>query len=591
MECPSCGAEVRDPEAVFCARCGASLEDARATTGDPADEGAATATPPQSGEPDPGDAPDPGAPSAPPTTEHETVGPPAGEGYDPGPPPATRPTTPHSPPGETAPTGPYWETAQQAEPDDSGARTDPDSGAQPGPPVESGTATQGASVPVRDFALALQRSFVSGGWTHAVGAAAIGFLTLVGAGALIVGAIALGAADGGGFGPNINALDVLSLVVIFGLSVMGVNLAVDFDGGLGVGGAAFSMVWLGALLAVGYALTWATARAVAARAQQTPRAQMLQGAKVAVPFALSCLLAALLFKLTEDGATLSASAPQAFTFGLFWAALFGGLGGLRSTGSLQRTWGRGLDLLKARRRWLYEGVAAGGIMLGTTALAAAAAFLVVIIMTLARDESLDGLTVGGVIAAFVLVLLTLPNVLSVLAAVALGAPLASGLSGGESLSIIGVGGTSPGAPSLLLLLIPLLSCLLGGFSAYRHSIDRARALGVLSTAALTYAGVLATLSLVNHVSFDSGFALVDRAGNVSTSFFAVLLLGLIWAGAAGAAGWKLAEMQEPNAPQASHGPHGDDRPQDHGGPEHGYAPPGYGQPGNATVERDRPPRQ
>ncbi len=609
MECPSCGAEVRDPEAVFCARCGASLEAARpagddattpspapgddATTslpppGDPADD-ATTSVPPPGDTPAPsppqaGDEPAAGPTTAHPTTEHPTAAPPAGHGYDPGPPPAPRPTNTQGPPGEAAPTGPYWETARQVEPHGPDAPLGPDTGAQPGPPPQGGTTLSGASVPVRDFALALQRAFVSGGWTHALGAAAIGFLTLMGAGALIVGAIALGAAEGGGLGPNINALDVLSLAVIFGLSVMGVNLAIDFEGGLDVGGAEFSMVWLGALLVVGYALIWATARAVALRPPQTARAQMVQGAKIAVPFALSCLLAALLFKLTEDGSTFSASAPQAFTFGLFWGALFGGLGGLRSAGSLQRMWGRGLDLLKTKRRWLYEGVAAGGIMLGTTALAAAAAFLVIIIVGLARDETFDGLTVRGVITALVLLLLTLPNVLSVLASVALGAPLASGLSRGESLSIIGLGGTSPGAPSLLLLLVPLLSCLLGGFSAYRHSIDRARALGVLSTAALTYSGALALLSLVNHVTFDSGFALVDRAGNVSTNSFAVLMLGLIWAGAAGGAGWKLAELQEPNTP-ASRGPRSDDE------PEHGYAPPGFRQPGDAPVQRDPPPRQ
>jgi len=604
MECPSCGAEVRDPEAVFCARCGASLEAARpagddATTsspapGDPAGDDATTSLPqpgdtPASSPPQAGDEPAAGPTLAPPTTEHPTTehptaAPPVGHSYDPGPPPAPRPTNPQGPPSEAAPTGPYWETARQVEPHSPDAPLGPDTAAQPGPPPQGGTTPSEASVPVRDFALALQRSFVSGGWTHALGAAAIGFLTLMGAGALIVGAIALGAAEGGGLGPNINALDVLSLVVIFGLSVMGVNLAIDFEGGLDVGGAEFSMVWLGALLVVGYALVWATARAVTLRPPQTARAQMAQGAKIAVPFALSCLVAALLFKLTEDGSTFSASAPQALTFGLFWGALFGGLGGLRSAGSLQRMWGRGLDLLKTKRRWLYEGVAAGGIMLGTTALAAAAAFLVIIIVGLARDETFDELTVRGVIAALVLLLLTLPNVLSVLASVALGAPLASGLSGGESLSIIGLGGTSPGAPSLLLLLVPLLSCLLGGFSAYRHSIDRARALGMLSTAALTYAGALALLSLVNHVTFDSGFALVDRAGNVSTNFFAVLMLGLIWAGAAGAAGWKLAELQEPNTP-ASRGPRSDDE------PEHGYAPPGYRQPGDAPVQRDLPPRQ
>ncbi|MGH2752492.1 MAG: hypothetical protein ACRDK3_16725 [Actinomycetota bacterium] len=524
MKCTSCGAEIRDPEALYCARCGRPL----------------------------GRAGEPPAP-APPTTEHPVVSTTEGseQTYDPGPAPPVqgRPSEATSSEQETAPQGPTYESSLPGSLH-YGAQTDQPS---TGPPQqEAGTEAQSPTVPVRDFAVALQRSFVSGGWAQAAGAAAIGFLTLVGLGAVIVAAGAIGSP---GFGTGIDALYVLSLVVLFALSILGVSLEFGFDAGFGGEGAAFSMVWLGALVVFGYALSWATARAVADRDAPTPRAQMIEGAKVAVPFSLYCLLAALLFKISSGGSTLGASAPQALFFGLFWAAIFGAIGGLRSGGSLVTIWGRFLDAVKAKRRSVYEGVASGGVMLGTTGLAAAAAWLLIIIVALARGDSLDGLTVGGVVASLVLLTLTLPNILSLIASLALGAPLsgfgAVGLGGDESISIIGFGGRTAGGLVLLLLLIPLLSCLLGGFSAYRQSIDRSKLIQVLACAATTYAGTLALLSLLNRASFDALVPPLDVASSVSANFFAVALLGSLWAGVFGFAGWKLAEMQSSDSPGQS----------------------------------------
>jgi flagellar biogenesis protein FliO len=466
MTCPSCGAEIRDPEATFCARCGASLSHAGEPTGDP-----------------------------------------------------TR---------------------------------------------ESATRGGAATVPVRDFAIALGRSFTSGGWPQAAAAAALGFLSLLGLGALIVVAIVIN----GGLGPGLSAFDVLAAVVLFGESVMGVDLQAHFGGPIegfqGIEPAAFSMVWLGALLLFGYVLSWAVARTAAGRAPQGSRRLALEGAKVALPFALYCLLAAWLFTVPGLDATLRAHAGQAFVVGAFWAAVFGALGGLQAGGSLRLVSGRSLQWFKSKRRAVYEGVSAGGIMLGTTALSAAAAFLIIVIDALARNDVFDGLTIGGVVSGLIVLAFTLPNVLSLVASVSLGAPLTArfgapigpligerGFLGFDGLSIIGVGGRTSGALAFLLLLIPLLSCLLGGFSAYRHSLDRTKWLEVLGSAAASYAGVLALLSLLNGVNFEGGAALFGLTGRVAVNFFAVLLLGLLWGAVAGFAGWKLAEVQEPAAQQAA----------------------------------------
>ena len=466
MKCPSCGAEIRDPEATFCARCGAPLRNEGQPTGDP-----------------------------------------------------TR---------------------------------------------ESATRGGAESVPVRDFAIALGRSFTSGGWPQAAAAAALGFLSLLGLGALIVVAIVIN----GGLGPGLNAFEVLSAVVLFGESVMGVDIQATFVGPIegfqGFEPAAFSMVWLGALLLFGYVLSWAVARSSAERGAQPPKRQALEGAKVALPFALYCLLAAWLFKVPGPESTLQAHAGQAFVIGAFWAAVFGALGGLQAEGSLRLVSGRSMQWFKSKRRSVYEGMSAGGIMLGTTALSSGAAFLIIVIVALARNDLFDGLTIGGVVAGLIVLAFTLPNVLSLVASVSLGAPLTArfgapigpligepGFLGFDSLSIIGVGGRTSGALVYLLLLIPLLSCLLGGFSAYRHSLDRTKWIEVLGSAAATYAGVLALLSLLNGVTFEGGAALFGLTGRVAVNFFAVLALGLLWGAVAGFAGWKLAEVQESSPQQTS----------------------------------------
>jgi len=465
MTCPSCGAQIRDPEATFCARCGAPLSRASEPTGD-----------------------------------------------------QTR---------------------------------------------ESGTRGGAATVPVRDFAIALGRSFTSGGWPQAAAAAALGFLSLLGLGALIVVAIVVN----GGLGPGLNAFEVLAAVVLFGESVMGVDLQATFGGPIegvrGIESAAFSMVWLGGLLLFGYVLTWAVARSAAERPPQPSKHQALEGAKVALPFALYCVAAAWLFKVPGLDATLRVHPGQAFVIGAFWAAVFGALGGLQAGGSLRSVTGRWLQWFKSKRRAVYDGMSAGGIMLGTTALASAAAFLIIVIDALARNDLFDGLTIGGVVAGLIVLAFTLPNVLSLVASVSLGAPLTArfgvpfgpgigeqGFLGLDSLSIIGIGGRTSGALAFLLLLIPLLSCLLGGFSAYGQSLDRTKWLEVLGSAAATYAGVLALLSLLNGVNLEGGAALFDLTGRLAVNFFAVLLLGLLWGAVAGFAGWKLAEVQEPAPQQA-----------------------------------------
>lgn len=557
MKCSSCGADIRDPEAVFCARCGAPIKQESEPTrdlGDVASNSEQAGSGPSDGRAsETREQPAASSPTAggdEPETREQTGASSSPPGYDPGPPPRSEQS------GEQP--QPYFQSRQDA---------DPVAGPQTGRPPPgtqrqaSGGAT-GASVPIRDFTLALRRSFVSGGWGEAAAAAAIGFLALLGLGALIVAALFIGGAPGLGKDP----LEVLARVVLLGEAIMGVDLVVDFtlslEGStetLEGSGAIFSMVWLGALLIFGYALSWAVARSSARRSFDGPRRQALEGTKVAVPFAIYCLVAALLFKISSPPTT--AGAGQALVLGAFWAVVFGALGGLRAGGSLRGLPGRALEGARAKRRSLYEGLSAGGIMLGTTALASTAAFLIMVIVALARNDLFDGLTIGGVVSGLVVLALTLPNVLSLVAAVSLGAPLTAQLGltgdgslpfiGAESISVIGLGGRTSGALALLLLVIPLLSCLLGGFSAYRHSLDRSKMLEVLAWAAATYAGALALLSLLNGVQFEGGAALFGLAGRVSVNFFAVLLLGLAWGGALGFAGWKLAEMQDAAPPQAS----------------------------------------
>ena len=194
-------------------------------------------------------------------------------------------------------------------------------------------------------------------------------------------------------------------------------------------------------------------------------------------------------------------------------------------------------------------------MLLVTLVGAVAGVLLWIIIALAKGAAPRWFDFGDALAGIVYLAAFGPNVLITLVALSLGAPVDVGAQvkfGGRalgplqplSLSHWGDGG---GAPWYLwlLVLIPLVACLLGGFAARRNAKGSMRTIEVMLAAALTFAiplGVLATLSTAR-----LGAGLVRPRGYAYVAPDALVTFGLalLWAAGLGFAGWKMAEAQEP----------------------------------------------
>lgn len=382
------------------------------------------------------------------------------------------------------------------------------------------------------------RSLRSEGWVEAVGVAAFCFLSLLGIGAVLVVAAKLENPDlGAGAGP----LEVLSAMVVLGLAGIGVTLD--------LGRLSVDALPLGILVLFGWVVAWAARAAVAKRNIESPRAAAAEGMKLAVPLGLICFVAALLFRVGRTEDLLRADPAMALFVPSLWGALFGALGGLRSTGSLASHAGNGLAKLEARRRPFHEGIVAGGTMLVATALLSAAALLMIIIVGLMRGQPSAHLTAGDAMSGLVYLAAFFPNLVVLVASFALGAPVEVGarvsfggrpIGGFESFSLLGWDGPSPGGVALLLLLIPMAACLLGGFIARRRISDRSSLVAVLGSGGLVYAAILSLLGWLSAVRIGVG-VLGRGVGRLAPEAGIALLLALLWGTGVGWLGWKLAE--------------------------------------------------
>ncbi len=133
---------------------------------------------------------------------------------------------------------------------------------------------------VSDYADALRGRFLAS-WLDPLAAACLAFLVLLALGALLLVAAKL---QYPGFGAGANPIEVLSAIVILGLAILRVPIHVDQ--------LVVSVLPLGALLAAGFGIAWATS--VTLRSADERR--LLLGLSVGVPFGILCWLAALVFR-------------------------------------------------------------------------------------------------------------------------------------------------------------------------------------------------------------------------------------------------------------------------------------------------------
>ena len=500
MRCPSCGHEIADEAAAFCSRCGTALAASEGRATETVDVGEAGATD-EIGSTGVGAAPDTREVDAPlPGATTEEAG--------------------------HASEGPVPQTDAGA-----GARA----ASSPSSLASSMRRVRDSEVVVRG-----RRALLAGGWVDAAQAAGVAFLGVLVIGAALLLALKLHFPE---LGAGFNPISVLAAIVMAGLGTLGVPLH--------IGGIEISTVPLGALLASGAVIAWATSSALRER-ERDVAPLWLEGAKVAVPFALLCWLAALIFRIRAGPNPVASGGAEALVFPALWAALFGALGGARVRGTVRAVTGRILDRVRARWPDLYEGFAAGGVMLVVVAVLSAFALLLWVIIGLARGATPKGFTAGDAVAAVVYAVAFLPNVIVTIAGLSLGAPVEIGsqITGAGRLrgsvpmySIFDWDGAGPPFYVALLLMIPVIACSIGGYIAYKSADDRSKYAEIIGAAAATFAGVLFVLAALSEARLGAG--LLGRGGFARLALDAPItfVLAFLWAALLGFAGWKVAELQ------------------------------------------------
>lgn len=386
-----------------------------------------------------------------------------------------------------------------------------------------------------DAAAGTARVFVTRGWLDATSAAALGFLALLIVGSLLVVGAKLQYPD---LGSGAAALSVLDAIVIISLGCLGIP--VDF------GRVEITVIPIGALLAAGWAISWAAKFAVEKSAADDAAARARRGAMIGIPFAVICLAAASIFRLRDGTDHVGADALSALMLGALWGAVFGAVGGLRSGTTLRRVVSGGLSYLKKRSRIGYEIVLAAGVMLATAATLAVLVSLLWIIIGLATGAPSESFGPGDAGAAVIYLAAFGINVVVSLVSFSLGAPIEVGaqvtiagrLVGSlREFSLLDWDRGGPPVYAFFVIVIPFVSCLVGGFYARRNTTEPTRAVAIMAGTAFAFALTLSLLAWMSDARLGAGLVRERGFGRVAPDETVVLVLGAVWAGAAGALGW------------------------------------------------------
>jgi hypothetical protein len=501
MRCPSCNAEIVDPQGVFCSRCGASIASSEAETTELPDEGPAARA-----DDTVADTAAPGVPDARPSPE------------------ATNASPSGTPPADTSID--VEGAAATSESESTGPETAADETPLPDVPP------QGAGAIAAEMVVSVGRVLRSERWIEAASAASMGFLAVLGVGALFVGLLKLVEPT---FGSGRSPLWVLTRVVIAGLAALGIPI----ESG-GIGG---SILPMGTLVLIAWALIWASRTVVAAGGHREGAERAIEGAKVGAPFGLLCCVAALVFRVRE-GLVTGADPGLALVIGGLWGAAFGALGGLLADGTARRT--GAADRRVARLPGLVrEGLLAGTTMLVAATVVAMAAALVYVIVTVATGSELQ-MTAGDAAAVVILLVAFAPNIAVGTLAFSMGAPIqfvadSLGVGFRTNFSLFGWGGAGPEWYLYLAVLIPLLACLFGGYSARRRTSHPSRMIEVIGVAAGSLSLALSFFAFIGALSLERGLLGPGNLLVLAPDSSAVFFLSMLWAGIFGVLGWKVAD--------------------------------------------------
>ncbi len=380
----------------------------------------------------------------------------------------------------------------------------------------------------------VRRGIVANGWDRSALAALTGIAAMLAVGAVFVVMAKLVAPN---FGAGKSPLWILARIGVAGLAALGIPIE--------RGAAGTPILPLGALLLIGWFLSWATKRVVETSGALSLRERLIEGMRVALPFSLACLIAALVFRLRDRDPSVGADPYLALILGLVWGAVFGAIGGLRAAGVPPEA-ERG-PLLETRPL-LRDGLRCAKTMLGALLLLSAVAVVAAIALKLALGGP-PPISPAEATAFILAVVFFLPNLVLGAAAFVLGGPigaLARTIDGTRlvsEVSLLGWGAPRPAVYVYLLLLVPVAAFAYGGYHARREGASaQVEVLGVA-------AGVvgLAMLLLVWISSVQVGRAFLG-SGNylvAAAEPFPAAVLAVIAAAAFGALGWWMADHSVP----------------------------------------------
>ncbi|MGH2807662.1 MAG: hypothetical protein ACRDKT_10345 [Actinomycetota bacterium] len=492
MRCPNCGHENTDPEGLFCSRCGTTLGEgeSEATTELDAD------------------------------TVAETVA-------------ATSSTTElRSPVGETGP-----------EPEPEGATGPPpppppsviDEPPPPPPPVEREPEPVAAAPAKRSFVRDLFGTIgarLTSSWLDVTAAACLAFLVLL----CIGGVLLLGAKlQYPALGVGANAIEVLTGLAIVALAILRAPIH--------LGNVTVTVLPLGALAAVALGTLWSARAAIRDRGTESRAA--LRGVRIAIPFALICWVASLSFRF-RGREEIFAGAWGTLFWALVWGALFGAAAGVLGDAPLWSTI-RAKVLPERPEGATRVGISAGVVMLASAAVLSAFALLLWVIVGLMRGTPIRDFGAGDALAAVVYLIAFAPNILGIITALGMGSALDVGarvtiarspVGRFEEISMFSWGGDAAPVYVFLLLAVPLVATVAGGFYARRKGAG-APMLPTIAWAAASFAVVLFLIALLGDARLGGGLA-GRGVAHISVHAFRTLLLALLWGAAGGTLGWRLA---------------------------------------------------
>ncbi|MDQ3964338.1 MAG: hypothetical protein M3277_10570 [Actinomycetota bacterium] len=372
------------------------------------------------------------------------------------------------------------------------------------------------------------------GWLELVQAAGLSFLIAVTAGAVLVLAAKL---NFPAFGSNGDVLGAINVVVMAGLAVL--NVPIVFDG------VALAALPLGALVLV----LWVSVRWASSILRPAPdlRTAVLDGVRMAIPFALLCWFCALAFRFGGRH-PVAADAGAALVIGTFWGGLIGVLAGVAGRMAPRRVW----EEFRARTTATFglprAALAAGAVMVGALAALGLVATFLYFIVVLARDAPGRYFDAGDALAYVLYVVAFLPNIVLAAISVSVGAAIDVGARltlGGEVVGPLREysmwtwgRGDAPLALSLLLV-IPLVAGAAGGVAARRIDDDMRSMAPALLIASASAATVVSLLAWIGRARF-AGVVKGSGYGMIAPDVVGLFVLSFLLLGLAGALGWQLA---------------------------------------------------